>query len=229
MSTYHNVIEFKRPSGQPVSPAPADAQSRPGSVWLSWPTEATVPAGLLPQVRDEFVSLCRAITDRDPVLHTQRGESVEVIVHDHEQRQAAQSALDGTGARIHVEPAALSVPALPAFRAVPMTDDMSVQVVDESGNLLRDVRIPSPGEVADESGKALPASYLDFYISRTTLVVPQFGSPRDRVALERIGELFPNRRVVGVPARALLSAGKTLRQSVIAAPAESNPAGAIRH
>jgi agmatine/peptidylarginine deiminase len=228
MSTYQNVIEFKRPSGQTVSPAPADAQSRPGSVWLSWPTEATVSAGLLHQVRDEFVSLCRAIVDRDPVLHTQRGESISVIVPNPVERQLAQSALDGIGARIFVEPAALSVPSMPLFRALPSNDEMSVQVVDEEGELLREVRIPSPGEIADDSGKAIPASYLDFYVSRTTVAVPTFNSPRDRVALERIGELFPNRRVIGVPSLGMLRAGKTLRQAVIASPHESST-DQIRH
>ena len=42
------------------------------------------------------------------------------------------------------------------------------------------------------------------------VLVPEFGAPSDRDALERLTKLFPERRVVGVPARTLLRGLGTL-------------------
>jgi agmatine deiminase len=46
----------------------------------------------------------------------------------------------------------------------------------------------------------LPASYANFYISNAAVLVPTFNDPADRVALGILGELFPDRPVVGIHA-----------------------------
>lgn len=79
--------------------------------------------------------------------------------------------------------------------------------VDARGRKLQVKTVPSPGKVTDALGKILPASYLNFYISNRTVVVPTYGSPVDHDAVEMIGHLFPGRRTIGASAKAILSGG----------------------
>jgi agmatine deiminase len=78
---------------------------------------------------------------------------------------------------------------------------------DAAGRALRVVTVPSPGLVPDAGGEPMPASYVNFYIANTTVVVPAYGVPTDEVARAKIGTLFPGRRAVSVPARQLLEGG----------------------
>jgi len=78
---------------------------------------------------------------------------------------------------------------------------------DARGRALEVVSVPSPGLVRDRAGEAMPASYLNFYVANTTVVVPTYGSPCDAEAVEKIGSCFPGRAVVGASARALLTGG----------------------
>ena len=69
------------------------------------------------------------------------------------------------------------------------------------------VTVPSPGAVRDEDGELLAASYLNFYIGNTTIVVPTYGADADEEAVATIARLFPTRRTVGRSALAILSGG----------------------
>ncbi|MEZ0313073.1 MAG: agmatine deiminase family protein [Myxococcota bacterium] len=80
-------------------------------------------------------------------------------------------------------------------------------MVDAKGRALNVNVIPSPGVVRDEDGRVMPASYLNFYIANTTVVVPTYGSDVDGAAVDAIAEHFPGRRVIGCRALAILSGG----------------------
>ncbi len=68
-----------------------------------------------------------------------------------------------------------------------------------NGATLKVVDLPMPHPLFFE-GVRLPASYANFYISNAAVLVPTFNDSEDRVALGILGELFPDRPVVGIHA-----------------------------
>ena len=75
---------------------------------------------------------------------------------------------------------------------------------DADGNLLHVVPINMPRKVEVEDGR-LPASYANFYIGNSAVLVPIFGDPkRDEEALGMIGSFFPGRNTVGINCRDLV-------------------------
>ena len=60
-----------------------------------------------------------------------------------------------------------------------------------------------PGRIEGREGR-LPASYANFYIANDIVLVPTFGHWNDRVALETLSLLFPNRAVAGIPCEPLV-------------------------
>nr|WP_320131671.1 agmatine deiminase family protein [uncultured Holophaga sp.] len=65
------------------------------------------------------------------------------------------------------------------------------------GSPFRIVELPLPSPVSFE-GRRLPASYGNFYIANGLVLVPTFNDPRDRLALNLLADLFPDREVVGI-------------------------------
>jgi agmatine deiminase len=108
------------------------------------------------------------------------------------------------GVVVAMEPRAGDDPNAEVLRAI--LHDVS-ELADARGRKLDVVRIPSPGRVTDAAGRFLPASYVNFYIANRCVVVPTYGSAYDDEAVEGIGALFPDRRTLGVDARALLTGG----------------------
>ncbi len=68
---------------------------------------------------------------------------------------------------------------------------------DETGRPLRVHTLPMPAPLYFD-GQRLPASYANFYIANNLVLAPTFNDPRDRVALARLAELFPDRQVIGI-------------------------------
>jgi len=69
----------------------------------------------------------------------------------------------------------------------------------EDGSRPEVVPLPMP-EPLYFNGHRLPASYANFYICNSCVIVPTFNDPNDRVALGILGELFRDRQVVGIHA-----------------------------
>ncbi len=68
---------------------------------------------------------------------------------------------------------------------------------DQDGRPLRVERLPMPQPIFFD-GQRLPASYANFYISNRVVLVPTFNDANDRVALNKLAELFPGRKVIGI-------------------------------
>lgn len=63
------------------------------------------------------------------------------------------------------------------------------------------------GEEERIVGERLAASYVNFYVSNDAVLVPQFDDEHDAQALHLLAQLFPTRKVVGIPARDILLGG----------------------
>jgi agmatine deiminase len=64
---------------------------------------------------------------------------------------------------------------------------------------LRVTKLPFPRPVI-MNGERLPASYANFYIVNGAVLVPTFNDPNDRMALNTLAALLPDRRVIGIHA-----------------------------
>jgi agmatine deiminase len=67
------------------------------------------------------------------------------------------------------------------------------------GNPFEIVELPMPAPVIFE-GQRLPASYANFYIANSLVLVPTFNDCHDRHALNIIASCFPDREVIGIHA-----------------------------
>jgi agmatine deiminase len=95
---------------------------------------------------------------------------------------------------------------------------------DARGRTLEVVLLPSPGPMTISeqeaggvepmphtkprlAGERMAASYVNFYIASTRIVFPLLDPRCDERAAELLGECFPGREIVGVPAREILLGG----------------------
>jgi agmatine deiminase len=79
------------------------------------------------------------------------------------------------------------------------------EMTDAHGASYDVIRIPSPGLV-EEDGEPVPASHMNFVIGNEAVVVPTYSTHGD-AAVAALAPLFPGRRVIGLPARAILTGG----------------------
>ena len=63
--------------------------------------------------------------------------------------------------------------------------------------------LPMPKKIVRE-GLRLPASYANFYIANTRVLVPTFADANDEAALSGLRRCFPERRVIGIDCRELI-------------------------
>jgi agmatine deiminase len=74
---------------------------------------------------------------------------------------------------------------------------------DQNGTPLRIETLPMPAPVYFDDFR-LPASYANFYIANKLVLAPTFSDSNDRVALNTLARLFPDREVIGIPCRDLV-------------------------
>ncbi len=81
----------------------------------------------------------------------------------------------------------------------PLKENLALlkEMRDQDGRLFRIETLPMPSPVFFE-GQRLPASYANFYIANEMVLVPTFNDANDRVALNKLANLFPTRSVIGI-------------------------------
>ncbi|HEY7002194.1 MAG TPA: agmatine deiminase family protein [Candidatus Udaeobacter sp.] len=65
------------------------------------------------------------------------------------------------------------------------------------------ITLPMPKTIVRD-GLRLPATYANFYIANSCVLVPIFADSADEVALSVLRKCFPNRRVIGIDCRELI-------------------------
>ena len=78
---------------------------------------------------------------------------------------------------------------------------------DARGVAVQVMRIPSPGRVLDGAGDVVPASHMNFVIANEAVVMPMYEERAAPLALEALRAAFPEREVIGLSSRAILSGG----------------------
>jgi agmatine deiminase len=71
------------------------------------------------------------------------------------------------------------------------------------GRAIEIITLPMPKKIMRE-GLRLPATYANFYIANTCVLVPTFADPVDEAALSVLHKCFPGRRVIGIDCRELI-------------------------
>lgn len=117
--------------------------------------------------------------------------------------------IDGDDTHGHVDDLARFVDPKTVVTVVePRTDDPNYEPLqdnlrrlkaarDQDGQHLRVVELPMPRPVVFD-GQRLPASYANFFIANGLVLVPTFNDPADRLALDTLALVFPDREVVGI-------------------------------
>lgn len=67
--------------------------------------------------------------------------------------------------------------------------------------------LPIPAKVRHFGGVRLPETYANFYLCNGAVVVPQYGDVQDEPACALLQQAFPDRRVVPLSARAIITSG----------------------
>ncbi|MGC2354029.1 MAG: agmatine deiminase family protein [Candidatus Udaeobacter sp.] len=71
------------------------------------------------------------------------------------------------------------------------------------GRAIDIVTLPMPKKIVRE-GLRLPASYANFYIANTCVLVPTFADSADEEALSTLRDCFSHRRIIGIDCRELI-------------------------
>lgn len=78
-------------------------------------------------------------------------------------------------------------------------------MTNAQGEPFKLVPLPCPAPIYDEDGMRLPATYANFLITNTQVLAPIYNQPEnDKLALDTISQVFPNRHVVGIDCNALI-------------------------
>jgi len=80
-------------------------------------------------------------------------------------------------------------------------------MTDAAGRQLEVVRIPSPGWIDGPEKRPAPASHMNFLIANGAVIVPIYADQPGAFAIQALEHLFPDRQVIGLPSRAILTGG----------------------
>lgn len=87
------------------------------------------------------------------------------------------------------------------------------------GHAYRLVPIEVPEPVYSAEGQRLPGSYLNFLILNHAVLVPIYQTSTDDLALQQLGQCFPNKKIIPIDSLALIHQGGSFHCSTMQIPA----------
>lgn len=99
---------------------------------------------------------------------------------------------------------------------LPLPRPLSITAKEAAGVISRE------GTKARPAGERLAGSYVNFYIANGGIVMPLLDSRTDKVAAAKLKRLFPERLILGVPAREVLLGGGNIHCITQQVPAGAN-------
>jgi agmatine deiminase len=89
------------------------------------------------------------------------------------------------------------------YAALKENYEILTRATDQENNPFTVIKIPMPAPVTS-GDERYPASYTNFYIGNTVVIVPVFDDPHDEEVIRILQNIFPDRTVTGVNARAMV-------------------------
>lgn len=90
------------------------------------------------------------------------------------------------------------------FEALQIMKKELQQFTKPDGNPYRLVELPLPKTCYDKEGNRLPATYANFTIINEAVLVPVYGAPEDKIAVEILKKCFPRREIIPLNCRVLI-------------------------
>lgn len=91
------------------------------------------------------------------------------------------------------------------YESLQLMEEELKTMTNTQGEPFRLIALPCPAPIYDEEGLRLPATYANFLITNTQVLVPTYGQPdTDTAALNIINNVFTQRQVVGIDCNALV-------------------------
>lgn len=114
----------------------------------------------------------------------------------------AKDGIEGDDTDGHIDDMVRFVSSNRVLCAMPAENDSNFPLMAENRKRLQAaglevIPLPMPQAIFVDD-RRLPASYANFYIANSVVIVPIFNDPNDSRALQLIEECFPNRKIIGL-------------------------------
>ncbi|MDA0196046.1 MAG: agmatine deiminase family protein [Bacteroidetes bacterium] len=95
------------------------------------------------------------------------------------------------------------------YKELKMMEDELCEFVQSNGQPYKLIPLPMADAVYEE-GQRLPATYANFLIINGAVLVPFYGSPKDRQVVNILAPLFPEMEIIGINCKVLVKQGGSL-------------------
>lgn len=160
------------------------------------------------------------LTTRQCLLHPERNPQLDAAQLQHALRKFLgidqviwlERGLEGDHTDGHIDTLTRFVGPKRVVTSMCGPEDANYEVLLENYHQLEHyglevVKLPLPRERREIKGVRLPMTYANFYIANGIVLVPTYGDPNDEKALEVLAKEFPDRRVEGLSAAAIITSG----------------------